>query len=221
LGYVFGKVPFRFKGKNFFIRAAKTVEERYIGNANVFSKKEREMILLNPTGDYPPSFVTRPLYDDVTDADDITKMQYIDITMWLPGDILLKADKMGMAHSLKIRSPLLDADVFDVASKLPTNLRVTKKATKHAFRTAAALKLPPETALKKKLGFPVPLRVWLRDEAYYRIVRSRFESDAAKLYFKIDELVRLLDRHKAGKADNSRKIWTVYMFLVWYGVYFK
>ena len=220
LGAVFGKLPFGFKGKNYFIRGSKTIEERFIGNANVFSKNEREILLNSPIGEFAPAELTRPFYDEVQHLDDPTKMQYIDINFWLAGDILLKADKMSMAHSLKVRSPLLGVDVFNLAAKLPTKLKLTKTTTKHAFRLAAAQKLPPETAQKKKLGFPVPIRVWLKDDTFYKIVRTRFESDTAKQYFNTELLIKLLNRHKRGKADNSRKIWVVYMFLVWHGVYF-
>jgi asparagine synthase (glutamine-hydrolysing) len=220
LGALFGRLPFNFKGKNYIIRGSKDVEERFIGNANIFSVKERELILSKQIGGNPPSAVTKPFYDEVKHLDDVTKMQYIDINLWMVGDILLKADKMSMAHSLCVRSPLLDLSIFKLASALPPRFKITKRTTKHVFRKAAESKLPPDTAQKKKLGFPVPIRVWLKEDAYYRIVRARFESSAAKKYFKTDELIKMLDRHRNGQADNSRKIWVVYMFLVWYGVFF-
>lgn len=214
-------IPFNIKGKNFFIRGGKTVEERFIGNANMFSKKERESILSNPKGKYDPKDITKPYYDRVKNLDDITKMQYLDIHLWLVGDILLKADKMSMAHSLEVRVPFLDKEVFKVASKIPTNLRVNKSDTKYAFRMAAKRHLPEEVANKKKLGFPVPIRIWLREEKYYNVVKSAFTSESAKKYFKIENIVKFLDDHKLGKVDNSRKIWTVYMFLVWYKEFFE
>ncbi|MCD7807538.1 MAG: asparagine synthase C-terminal domain-containing protein, partial [Lachnospiraceae bacterium] len=152
--------------------------------------------------------------------DDVTKMQYIDIHFWLIGDILLKADKMSMAHSLEVRVPFLDKKVFEVARHIPTRYKVNQDNTKYAMRQAAHRYLPDMVAEKKKLGFPVPTRVWLREDKYYNIVKEAFLSPAAEQYFHTRELVRLLDRHKNGKEDNSRKIWTVYMFLVWYGEYF-
>ena len=213
-------LPFRFKGKNFLIRASKPVEERFIGNAFMFNEKERNKVLKHPTGKYNHTELTKPFYDKVKDKDDVTKMQYIDINFWLIGDILLKADKMSMAHSLEVRVPFLDRKVFDVARTIPTKYKVNKQNTKYAMRMAAHKYLPDMVAEKKKLGFPVPIRIWLKDEKYYNIIKKAFNSEAANKYFNTSELMKYLDDHKAGKADNSRKIWTVYMFLVWYEDFF-
>lgn len=213
-------IPFSFKGKNYLIRASKDVEERFIGNAFMFDIKGRERILKHPTGRYDFKALTKPFYDKVADKDDVTKMQYIDMHFWLIGDILLKADKMSMAHSLEVRVPFLDKEVFEVARKIPTRFKVNEHNTKYAMRQAAHKYLPDMVAEKKKLGFPVPTRIWLREDKYYQIVKEAFTSEAANRYFKTAELLKLLDRHKAGKEDNSRKIWTVYMFLVWYQEYF-
>ncbi len=221
MGNLMQVIPFKFKGKNFFIRGSKTIEERFIGNANIFSKKERDVILKKPVTDYTPQDLTKPYYDQVSGVDDITKMQYIDIHFWLVGDILLKADKMSMANSLEVRVPFVDKEVFKVASKIPVDYRVNKTSTKYAFRMATQEYLPQEVRNKKKLGFPVPIRIWLREDKYYNKVKEAFQSEAAAIYFNTDELVKLLDMHKSGKQDNSRKIWTVYMFLVWYGVFFE
>ena len=218
---VVSAVPFRFKGKNYMIRASKDVEERFIGNAFMFDIKERERILKNPTGCYDFKELTKPFYDKVTGQDDVTKMQYIDMHFWLIGDILLKADKMSMAHSLEVRVPFLDKEVFEVARKLPTKYKVNEQNTKFAMRQAAHKYLPDMVAEKKKLGFPVPIRIWLREDRYYRMIKEAFLSETAERYFKTKELMKLLDRHKSGKEDNSRKIWTVYMFLVWFREYFQ
>lgn len=213
-------LPFKFKGKNFLIRASKDVEERFIGNAFMFDMNEREKILKNPTGKYPFTELTKPYYDKVSDKDDVTKMQYIDIHFWLIGDILLKADKMSMANSLEVRVPFLDKEVFNLARTIPTKYKVTDKNTKVAMREAAHRYLPDMVAEKKKLGFPVPIRIWLREDKYYNIVKEAFTSKAAEKFFNVNEIMKFLDRHKAGKEDNSRKIWTIYMFLVWYQEFF-
>ncbi len=214
-------IPYNFKGKNYLIRASKDVEERFVGNAFMYDMKGREKILKHPTGRYDFKQLTKPYYDKVADKDDVTKMQYIDMHFWLIGDILLKADKMSMAHSLEVRVPFLDKEVFEVARKLPTKFKVNERNTKFAMRCAAGRYLPDMVAEKKKLGFPVPTRIWLREDKYYQIVKEAFDSEAAKKYFKTAELMKLLDRHKTGKEDNSRKIWTVYMFLIWYKQYFE
>ncbi|MBQ5841147.1 MAG: asparagine synthase C-terminal domain-containing protein, partial [Clostridia bacterium] len=209
-----------FKGKSFLIRGSKTLEERFIGNANMFTKKEKAKLLRDIPATAPADF-TKEYYARCAGQDDVTRMQYLDINRWMVGDILLKADRMSMAHSLELRVPFLDKKVFEVAARVPAKHRVAAGTTKYAMRLAAMRHIPKSAADKPKLGFPVPVRVWLRQEKYYAIVKEAFTSPTAQKYFQTEELVRLLDQHYNGKKDNSRKIWTVYMFLVWYGVYFE
>ncbi len=220
LGAVAKRLP-KMKGKNYLIRGSKDLQERFIGNAFMLSEEERTRILKKPTGNYHHTRLTKPFYDKVKDQDDVTKMQYIDIHFWLIGDILLKADKMSMAHSLEVRVPFLDRMVFDVARTLPTKYKVNKENTKYAMRQAAHRYLPDMVAEKKKLGFPVPIRIWLKEDKYYNVVKEAFTSKAAQEFFKTNEIVKYLEEHRAGKADNSRKIWTIYMFLVWHKQYFE
>ena len=210
----------KFKGRSFLIRGANTVEKRFIGNAFMFDKTEKQMILKTGLKVSEPYEYTKKLYDRVSDYDDITKMQYLDINTWMVGDILLKADRMSMANSLELRVPFLDKEVFSVARTIPSRLRVNRKNTKYAMRKAAHRHIPEEWAKKKKLGFPVPTRVWLRDEKYYNIVKAAFNSETAKKFFNSEKLIKYLDDHYKGKEDNSRKIWTVYIFIVWYNIYF-
>ncbi|MBQ2578668.1 MAG: asparagine synthetase B, partial [Lachnospiraceae bacterium] len=214
-------IPLRFKGKNFIIRGSKDVEERFVGNAFMFNEAEREKILKAPTGHYDHKELTKPYYEKVKHLDDVTKMQYIDVNFWLIGDILLKADKMSMANSLEVRVPFLDRKVFELARTIPTKYKVTDSNTKVAMREAAHRYLPDMVAEKKKLGFPVPIRIWLKEEKYYNIVKEAFTSEAAAKFFKVDEIVKFLDDHRDGKVDNSRKIWTIYMFLIWYRDFFE
>lgn len=208
------------KGRDYLMRATHPLEERFIGNAFMYDMKEKQEILKDPSIATRPQDITKKFYDRVKDYDDVTKMQYLDINLWMVGDILLKADRMSMANSLELRVPFLDKEVFKVASTLPTKLRVNKHNTKYAMRKAAQRHMPTETAEKEKLGFPVPTRVWLRDEKYYKVVKDMFQSDVSKKFFKPEQLIAWLDEHFSGKEDNSRKVWTIYVFLVWYKIYF-
>ena len=221
LGAIAKAIPFKIKGKNYIIRGSKDLQERFIGNAFMFNEAEREKLLKRPTKRYHHTEITKPIYDKVKNLDDVTKMQYIDINFWLIGDILLKADKMSCAHSLEVRVPFLDKEVFKVARTLPTKFKVNKENTKYAMRMASHRYLPDMVAEKKKLGFPVPIRVWLKEDKYYHIVKEAFTSKTAQTYFKTNEILKFLEEHKTGKADNSRKIWTIYMFLVWHKQFFE
>lgn len=209
-------------GINYLVRRGKTIEERFIGNADIFSKRERDALLKSETAKsaVSPQILCDKFYSEVSDKDTLTKMQYLDINMWLMGDILLKADKTSMANSLELRVPFLDKKVLELAEKIPPECRVNTRTTKLALRKAAERTLPKRTADKDKLGFPVPIRVWLKHDEYYNTVKKAFTSPAAEKYFDTSRLLRLLDLHRAGKADLSRKIWTVYTFLVWYDEFF-
>ncbi len=209
------------KGRDYIIRACDPLEERYIGNAYMYDLKQKKQILKDPSIATAPERHTRRHYYRCRRYDDVTKMQYLDINLWMTGDILLKADRMSMANSLELRVPFLDREMFKVASKLPTELRVNKSNTKYALRKAAARHLPETTAEKEKLGFPVPTREWLKDEKYYNIVKQKFQSETAEKFFNTDALVHWLDEHYSGKEDNSRRVWTIYVFLVWYDIYFN
>lgn len=219
IGAIASKLPAK-RGVNFLIRRSKDLEERFIGNAYIFSEAERKDILTIKTDAPKAMEITKPFYDKVKGKDNVTKMQYLDLHLWMTGDILLKADKMSMANSLELRVPFLDKEVMALAQRIPKRFRVTKENTKFAMRKAALRACPPLTANKKKLGFPVPIRVWLKEDKYFNKVKEAFESENAKKFFNSDKLVSLLCDHRDGKYDYSRKIWTVYTFLVWYGVYF-
>ena len=219
MGKLAERLPENVKGRNYLMRAAKDVEERFIGNANIFSDEERRRLLRGNTGAVSTGEFLRKYFDKVAGLKDVDKMQYIDLTCWLEGDILLNADRMSMAHSLELRVPYLDREVFETAKIMPADTKIRHKQTKYLFRRITEKYLPKESARKKKLGFPVPIRVWLKEEPYYFAVREAFTGKAAREFFHTEELVRLLEEHRKGVKDNSRKIWTVYTFLVWHRVY--
>lgn len=221
LGQWAKKLPKGMKGRNYLIRGSKRVEERFIGNANIFSAQERRGLLKHPAGAETPEKLLEGNYRRTSHLADVDKMQYVDLTCWLPGDILQKADKMSMAHSLELRVPFLDREVFEVARRLKKEDKVRRHKTKYLFRQVAGKYLPAVSAEKKKLGFPVPIRVWMREEEGYQRIRERFTSPAAEQYFHVEKLMKLLEEHRREKADNSRKLWTVYAFLIWHQVFFE
>lgn len=227
IGQLAAKLP-DIKGRDFLIRAGMSVEERFIGNAYIYREKEKKQILRNPIQGPSTREFMKPFYTALGNQTagkkklkDMEKMQSVDLKYWLPGDILQKADKMSMAHSLEVRVPFLDKNVYELASKLPKDMKLAGGTTKYIFRKAVSDSVPSDTDSRKKLGFPIPIRVWLRQDDWYEKVENLFTSEAAKIFFHTDKLDQLLKEHKAGKADNSRKIWTVLMFLIWYNRFFS
>ncbi len=217
VGAIAGILP-AHRGLNFLVRRGKKLEDRFVGNAFIFDNKEiKKMLAFKPeTKGFRE--LTEPYYQKVSDKDDVTKMQYIDFNFWLIGDILLKADKMSMANSLEVRVPYLDRPLIDYARHLPTKYKVDKYKTKKLFRDIAHETLESKVSDKKKLGFPVPIRVWMKDDDVYNTIKVRFEK--ASEFFNVKKIIKLLDDHRNGKKDNSRKVWTIYIFLLWYDIYF-
>lgn len=208
------------KGKNFLIRGSMSVEERFIGNAKIFSYEERCALLKNPPQTVSPAELLENDYRRTRGMRDADRMQEIDLRHWLAGDILLKADRMSMAHSLELRVPFLDREVFALTRRLPGRQKQRFGKTKRALRLAAAGYLPEDAASRPKLGFPVPLRLWFLEPYAREKLMDAFRSEAAEKYFCQDELMRLLEEHGQGRCDNSRKLWTIYTFCVWYSIYF-
>lgn len=207
-------------GINFLVRRSRPLEERYIGNTNLMGERRKKHLLKNYRGSVKPTDLSRKLFDKTKGQDPVTRMEFCDLNLWMVGDILLKADKMSMANSLELRVPFLDKKVFELARRIPTECKVNAGQTKIAMRGAAEKTIPARTADKKKLGFPVPVRAWLRNEKYAGIVREAFNAPAAAEFFNVTELNRMLDQHLSGKRDNWRQIWCVFIFLVWYDEYF-
>ena len=207
-----------FKGKSFLERGCMQIEERYYGNAKIFREEEKAQLMKSYNKGFDYTNITKSLYKEIAGYDDVSKMQYIDMLTWLRGDILLKADKMSTAHSLELRVPFLDKEVFDVASKIPTDLKIANGTTKAILREAVRGIVPDHVLDRKKLGFPVPIRHWLKDEMHDWAVNIIKES---KTDYLIDKqyVLNLLEAHCTGKGDYSRKIWTVLTFMVWHQVY--
>jgi asparagine synthase (glutamine-hydrolysing) len=211
-------MPEGMKGKSFIERGTTPMEERYIGNAKIFLEKEKQQLLSAYQNRINFTDITRPLYQESKGYDPVDKMQYIDIHTWMRGDILLKADKMTMAHSLELRVPFLDKEVFETASRIPTSLKTANGTTKYILRKAAEGVVPEHVLTRKKLGFPVPIRHWLKNEMNEWAKRLIKESNTDHLINKT-YVLQLLEDHCQNKADHSRKLWTVLMFMLWHDVY--
>lgn len=219
LRYFAKEMPDGIKGKNFIFRGCSDLSERFIGNAHIFSQEEKSLIWKDFNRENSIHSITGELYKRAEGYDDVTKMQYIDVMTWLRGDILVKADRMSMAHSLEVRVPFLDKNVFDIASSLTVPDKIKGHTTKFLLREAFRDLIPSHVVDRKKLGFPVPLRVWFKDELYEWALSVVENSEAADQWFHLAYVRKLLEDHRSGKKDNSRKLWVVLVFLVWHDVY--
>ncbi len=212
-----------FGGYNMYRNAERygdNLKTFYVGNTNIMKEDEKQRILKNYNPDVLPINLVKSIYEENEGLDSLTKMSDVDIQIWLEGDIYLNVDKMSEAAGLEIRMPLTDRRIFDIASRMPSEFKVNPEQNKVALRTAAAKVLPEEIAFRKKLGFIVPIRIWLADERYNRDVREKFNSDYAAEFFNTDEIKAIFDEYIGGNSDNWRKVWTIYTFLVWYEEYF-
>lgn len=212
-----------FGGYNMYRNAERYGENLktfYVGNTNIMKEDEKKKILKNYNEDVLPINLVKDIYAETEGLDPLSKMSNVDIQIWLEGDIYLNVDKMSEAAGLEIRMPLTDRRIFDIASRMPSRYKVNEEQNKVAFRTAAAKVLPSEIAFRKKLGFIVPIRIWMADSRYNQDVQRLFNSDIAEKFFNVDEIKAIFDEYVGGESDNWRKVWTIYTFLVWYEEYF-
>ncbi len=221
--HIIGKIASIFpegRGFNFLVRRGEKLENSYIGVNRNFSSKMAKKVLKN-NYELKAIDATKDIYNEFKNYSNIDKMQAIDINFWLMKDILLKADRMTMASSIEGRVPFIDKEVFKVASHLPFDYKVTKENTKVALRAAAKEVIPTEAYKKKKLGFPVPVREWIKECDFKEEVEKTLNSDVANKYFNTKIINKMFEEHINGKKDNYRKIWTIYTFIKWYQVFFE
>ena len=212
-----------FGGYNMYRNAERygdNLKTFYVGNTNIMKEDEKKKILKNYYEDFLPIDLVKDIYEENEGLDPLSKMCDIDIRVWLEGDIYLNVDKMGLATGVEVRMPLTDLRIFDIASRLPSKFKVNEEQNKVAFRTAAAKLLPEDIAFRKKLGFVVPIRIWLADSRYNGDVLRLFNSEIAEKFFNVEEINAIFNDYIGGNSDNWRKVWTIYTFLVWYEEYF-
>ena len=212
-------LPDGMRGKSLLHRGSLTLEERYYGNARSFSDAQLRAVLPRFRADWVHTDVTAPLYAQSQGWDPVARMQHIDLFTWLRGDILVKADKMTMANSLELRVPFLDPEVFAVASRLPYDQKITRATTKYALRRALEPIVPAHVLNRPKLGFPVPIRHWLRSGELLDWAQAMVTSSGAGDLISLSAVRTLLDEHRTGVSDHSRRLWTVLIFMLWHAIF--
>ena len=210
-----------FPGRNTLVKYGLPFSQRYIGHGTIMEEWEANKILCNDLrNDETITDILKPYLDNVKNESELTKKRYIDFFFWLPQDILLKADKMSMAHSIELRTPLLDSYLFNYARTIPNKYLIKNGETKYLFRDIALKILPEDWSKRRKCGFPVPFSKWIREDKYYNLVKDYFNKEYVKEFFDKEYINKLLDNHKSLKENNGRKIYNIYCFLVWYDLYF-
>jgi asparagine synthase (glutamine-hydrolysing) len=212
-------LPEGMRGKSLLHRGSLTLQERYYGNARSFSDAQLRAVLPGFRQDWSHTDVTAQVYAESQGWDPVARMQHIDLFTWLRGDILVKADKMTMANSLELRVPFLDPEVFAVASRLPLEQKITRTTTKYALRRALEPIVPAHVLHRAKLGFPVPIRHWLRSGELLEWAQDMIDSSQAGELVDIAGVRRMLDEHRTGASDHSRRLWTVLIFMLWYAIF--
>ncbi|WP_336880929.1 asparagine synthase (glutamine-hydrolyzing) [Rhodococcus globerulus] len=213
------RIPDGTRGKSLLNRGSLTLEERYYGNARSFNDAQLRAVLRDFRPEWTHQDVTAPIYAQSRDWDPVARMQHLDLFTWLRGDILVKADKVTMANSLELRVPFLDNEVFDVASRVPLDQKITKDTTKYALRQALEGIVPHHVLHRAKLGFPVPLRHWLRGTELFDWAHLQIAESGTDHIFDKAAVVKMLNDHRDGVSDHSRRLWTVLTFMVWHGIF--
>ncbi|AQA24835.1 asparagine synthase [Rhodococcus sp. MTM3W5.2] len=218
-GKLSDRIPEGTRGKSLLHRGSMTLEDRYYGNARSFSDAQLRAVLRDFRPEWTHQDVTAPIYAQSRDWDPVARMQHLDLFTWMRGDILVKADKMTMANSLELRVPFLDTEVFEVASRVPLEQKITKTTTKYALRQALEGIVPPHVLHRAKLGFPVPLRHWLRGTELFDWAHQQIADSQTDHIFDKAAVTAMLNEHRDGASDHSRRLWTVLCFMVWHGIF--
>ncbi|WP_040952913.1 asparagine synthase (glutamine-hydrolyzing) [Gorillibacterium massiliense] len=209
-------------GRNYILRGTTPLTERFIGNAKIFSEDLKADVLktgAEKLGTYKnPYQIAAEYYEKTRHLDPVTRMQYIDMNLWLPGDILMKADKMTMAHSLELRVPFLDKDLYELTRKIPVDYRLGGGTTKYIFRKAMEGIIPSFILDRPKLGFPVPMRDWLRGPQG-KTVLEQIEAGGIGDYINLSTVESMLAKHQSGQGDYARRLWVIYVFALWHSTY--
>jgi asparagine synthase (glutamine-hydrolysing) len=218
MGRVSTRIPEGVRGKDLLRRGALTLEQRYYGNARIFRDDQLRSVLRTFDPSITHADATAKPYRESADWDPVSRMQHVDLFTWLRGDILVKADKVTMANSLELRVPFLDHEVFRIASQVPLEQKITRETTKYALRRAIADIIPAHVINRRKLGFPVPIRHWLREDMYPWAVDIVRQSQTDHLLDK-QAVLAMIEEHRTGGIDHSRRIWALLMFMVWHGIF--
>ena len=192
----------------------------YLTNTEVDDLLWREMIndeTKKQIGDYDPFSVVKHYYNKADTDNHLSKILYTDLKTYLPGDILVKVDRMSMANSLEVRAPILDHNLVEFAATIPPHLKYNRGEKKYILKQSFKQILPDEIMYRKKMGFSVPLARWFRNELKVFTCNHLFSPNAAvNNFFQEEILKKMWDHHQSGVRDYSTILWSLLMFELWF-----
>lgn len=166
---------------------------------------------------YDPFFVTEQFYNRADTVDPLSKVQYVDIKSFLPGDILVKVDRMSMANSLEVRAPMLDHVFMEFVATIPSRLKLHEREKKYILKKALAPYLPSDILYRKKQGFEVPLDRWFRTDLKGLAQETLLSPNSLKRGFFEPQYVQTIWRqHQSGQRNFGTNLWTLLMFELWH-----
>ncbi len=213
-------------GKPFFRKVKKVgdlsnlnKEERWISKLNIFNDEEKRELYKNYP-EVPNSFsVLNYHFKKCNSNIFLNKMLYADMKTFLLDDCLVKVDRMSMLNSLEVRCPFLDTYVIDIATSIPSYLKIKNNVNKYILKKAFSNMLPREILERKKQGFDVPIKHWIKNELKDFVNTSLINDIKARDYFNSNYVKRIIDEHNSDRRDNSRRIWALLMFEIWNKMY--
>lgn len=224
LGEIYPRVdylPRPFRLKRFLSNLSHTFEQAYFRDMSFYFLPEMKKKLYRP--EFQAAIKDFNAFDILGDhfrvnqnSDTTTRVQYVDIKTYLPEDILVKVDRMSMAHSLEVRAPLLDQKLMEYVGSLPSNLKLKGKESKYIFKKMLEDRLPPNILYRKKQGFSIPLASWLRNEMRGFVEETLFSSrNGLSTFFNLKYIEDMWRRHLNGRQDDAYPLWGVMMFSLW------
>ncbi len=218
LHYFASLLPDGAKGKGYIMRGTEPVDKRYLTNAVALGERQKRAVFAGYDKNISPYDIVAPVYARTIGYSPLMKMQYCDIALLLPSDMLVKGDRLSMAHSLELRTPFIDREVYEAARALVDDDKLQGGATKYILRDACRELLGEENAMRNKLGYPVPVKVWLKNELY-DWAKNIISEDRCPDYINAREALVILEAYRKGKTDNYRGIWNILTFITWYKQY--
>ena len=193
----------------------------YLTCSHIMSEEVVRSLLRDADDSFRAVEPVEELWAEVQGQDELGKKLTVDISLWLEGDIYLNTDRTSTACGVELHTPFSDVRLFNVASRIPAEMKFAEEQNKYAFRLAASRRLPYEIAFRRKVGFPVPVRKWLADDRYNGGVKAALFGETARMFFREEALGDLWERFTGGEETLWGRVYAIYAFILWYDLKFR